>query len=37
MTDTQEINEVLKRSRDILEDEGNYAIVQEINQVLGED
>ena len=37
MTDTQEINEVLKRSRDILEDEVNYAIVQEINQVLGED
>lgn len=30
------LKELLKRAKDVLEDEGDYMIVQEINQVLGE-
>jgi len=32
-----ELKELLKRAKEVLEDEGDYMIVREINQVLGEE
>ena len=36
LEENAQLKELLKRAKEILEDEGDYMIVQEINQVLGD-
>ena len=37
LEENTKLKELLKRAKEVLEDEGDYMIVQEINQALGED